>query len=363
MGRGGFWEKVANFGVECGAEIWYNMYHMRGLVSIVAVIALLFVAQASWYWPFSSDEEGQDQVRLSELIEPASLLIDDAMDLLHDGKQDEAVEKFREALEALEKLEAENPERAATDEFTTVRTKRAYVNAAIDSILLDQARKNAKAVAVTDTTELEKKMAAKRGKGDDSSRVENKEHKDSDGGDDLDEEAKLEAEKKKVLVQDARPKVESKLDEYVEADKERVKVTQKTAAKIKAKKAVDKEIKTLLEEDPKSRRGRLLQAGEDIRSGDYEAAKLTIAELLEEKPNDAAALNMRAMCEAAMGDEKAAEATLDQAINSNPRNHYAYYNMVKLMLAKGRKSVAKKYYEAMLEVGGEKDAKLEEELR
>jgi tetratricopeptide (TPR) repeat protein len=319
----------------------------------VAVCALCFGAQGAWYWPFSSDEEEKDQPRLSELIEPASLLIDDAMDLLHDGKQDEAVEKFREALEALEKLEAENPERAATDEFTTVRTKRAYVNAAIDSILLDQARKNAKAVAVTDTTELEKKMAAKKGAGID--RVERVES--VDGEDDL------EAEKAKVLVKDARPKVESKLDEYVEKDKARTKVTQKTAAKVKAKKAVDKEIKKLLEADPKSRRGRLLQAGEDIRLGDYAAAKLTIAELLDEKPNDAAALNMRAMCEAAMGDEKAAEATLDQAINSNPRNYYAYYNMANLMLAKGRKSVAKKYYETGREVGGEKDEKLEEALK
>ena len=333
------------------AEIWYNIGQMRGLAFIVAVVALCFGAQASWYWPFSSDDEEKDQPRLSELIEPASLLIDDAMDLLHDGKQDEAVEKFREALEALEKLEAENPERAATDEFTTVRTKRAYVNAAIDSILLDQARKNAKAVAVTDTTELEKKMAGKKGQ------------TGLEGQTDLDEEAKLEAEKARVLAKDARPEVESQLDEYVEKDKARTKVTQKTAAKIKAKKAVDKEIKTLLEKDPKSRRGRLLQAGEDIRLGDYEAAKLTIRELLEEKPNDAAALNMRAMCEAAMGDEKAAEATLDQAINSNPRNHYAYYNMANLMLAKGRKSVAKKYYETGREVGGEKDEKLEEELK
>ncbi len=327
---------------------------MRGLVFILGVCALCFGARAAWYWPFSSDEEEKDQPRLSELIEPASLLIDDAMDLLHDGKKDEAVEKFREALEALEKLEAENPERAATDEFTTVRTKRAYVNAAIDSILLDQARKNAKAVAVTDTTELEKKMAAKRGK----VAAEKKEESAAE-----DEDAKLEAEKARVLVKDARPKVESKLDEYVEADKERTKVTQKTAAKIKAKKAVDKEIKTLLEKDPKSRRGRLLQAGEDIRAEDYAAAKLMIAELLEEKPNDAAALNMRAVCEAAMGDEKAAEATLDQAINSNPRDHYAYYNMANLMLAKGRKSVAKKYYETGREVGGAKDEKLEEALK
>lgn len=328
---------------------------MRGILSLLVVCALLFGARAAWYWPFSSDDdEGKDQVRLSELIEPASMLIDDAMDLLHDGKKDEAVEKFREALAALEKLEAENPERAATDEFSTVRTKRAYVNAAIDSILLDQARKNAKAVAVTDTAELEKKMEAKK-RGKSAAVEEERAAEDAD--------AKLEAEKKRVLVKDAKPKVESQLDEYVEKDKERTKETQKTAAKIKAKKAIDKEIKRLLEKDPKSRKARLLQAGEDIRAGDYEVAKLAIQQLLEEKPNDAAALNMRAVCEATMGDRKAAEKTLDQAINSNPRDHYAYYNMANLMLSQGNRTAAKKYYETGRAVGGATDAKLEEALK
>ena len=111
------------------------------------------------FWSFSSNTEEEEKVRLSTLMEPATVAIEDADDLAYDGKMSEAVDKYREALEILDRLESENPERAATPEFASVRNKRAYVTATIDSILLLQARNNARAVAITDTTELEKKYA------------------------------------------------------------------------------------------------------------------------------------------------------------------------------------------------------------
>ena len=135
---------------------------MRKLCTFAAVLALASGAAASWYWPFGSSDDASAPVRrLSELMEPASRLIDEASDLAADGKSQESVEKYREALAELDRIEAENPERAASPEFSTVRNKRAYVNAAIDSLLLAQVTANAKAVAVSDTTELEKRLAAK----------------------------------------------------------------------------------------------------------------------------------------------------------------------------------------------------------
>lgn len=130
---------------------------------IAFCLALAYGVWASWYWPFGSDENGGSSVpRLSELMEPASLLIDEASDLAGDGKVDESVEKYRKALIELDRIERENPERAKTMEFATIRNKRAYVNAAIDTLLLSQVKENAKAVAVSDTTELEKKLAEER---------------------------------------------------------------------------------------------------------------------------------------------------------------------------------------------------------
>ena len=111
---------------------------------------------AAWYWPFGRSENEREK-RLSELLEPASRLIDEASDFSEDGKVDEAVGSYRKALLELERVELEYPDRAASKEFASLRNKRAYINAAIDSLLLAQARKNVNAVTVTDTTELEHK--------------------------------------------------------------------------------------------------------------------------------------------------------------------------------------------------------------
>ena len=97
------------------------------------------------------------------------------------------------------------------------------------------------------------------------------------------------------------------------------------------------------------------------------AAAVAIADrLLEERPNDSAALNMRAAAEAEQGNYRAAEATLAQCIQSNPANHYAFYNMARLVLKtrgeKGR-DAARGYYEAGRKVGGPVNAALEDQLR
>ena len=135
---------------------------MRKIFVFLLSAGLLNVASASWYWPFGDDDEpsaDSKRPRLSELMEPASLLIDEATDLAEDGKDTEAVEKYREALAALDQIEAENAELVDKPEFATLRNKRAYVNATIDSLLLKQVRDNARVVAVSDTTALEKKLA------------------------------------------------------------------------------------------------------------------------------------------------------------------------------------------------------------
>lgn len=275
---------------------------------LVCIFALAFTAQASWYWPFGSDDvdEKKKPPRLSELMEPASLLIDEASDLAADGKTTEAVDKYREALKELDRVERENPERVKAPEFSTVRNKRAYVSAAIDTLLMTEARYNAKAVSVSDTTELEKKLAAERNP------------------------QKTSEKNKKTAVVAEKPAEEKVVD-------------------VKPKKPLTKSQQVLA----------------DIAKRDFNAATLLIKEMLVEKPNDAAALNLRAIKEAAEGDLKAAESTLDQAIQSNPRNHYAYYNMATLMLqiSAANKDVARRYYETGRAVGGPVDANIERALK
>ena len=272
-------------------------------IGILALLAVQTVCvQASWYWPFGSEDGEVDPPRISELMEPATTLIDEAADLAADGKTDESVEKYRKALIELDRIEMENPDRAKSSEFATLRNKRAYVNAAIDSMLLAQVKSNAKAVAVSDTTELEKKLAEERS-GKKTSEVK----------------------KEGVGVDTPTPSVSP--------------VTQ-----------------------PRTKREAAMQA---MARGDFAQAREAIDAILQEKPNSPVGLNLRATMEARQGKLKEAEATLDQAIMSNPRNHFAYYNMAKLMLQTrpDDKSVAKRYYETGRALGGPADGQLEAAFR
>ena len=279
---------------------------MRGFALFSFALMLAYGVQASWYWPFGSDDVSEDAPRISELMQPASELIEEASDLAADGKVDESVEKYRKALDELDRIERENPERSKSAEFATLRNKRAYVNAAIDSMLLSQVKQNARVVAVSDTTELEKKLAEER-----------------------------------------REKLKSKsgVEQRSETNSTvRLRPSPSTLPASKPAKPATKRDQTIV----------------DIANGDFAAAELLINEMLEAKPNSAMALNLKAALEMKQGNFKEAERALDRAISVNPRDPSAYYNLALLSLQKdGHKSVAKRYYETGRAMGGAADPQLE----
>ena len=286
---------------------------MKYLTTFALAFALCAEVEAAWYWPFSSDKEPKPP-RVSELMEPASVMIDEAYDLADEGKTSEAVEKYREALAELDRVEAENPDRVKEPEFNTLKNKRATVKAAIDSLLLSEAQDNARTIAISDTTELQKKYDAKHNK-----------------------TPKPEEPAATQVPEAAKPET-----------------TEAPAAPANPE-------PTVVLQRPKSK---MAIALEDLAKRDFAAVELTVKEILDERPNDAAALNLKAAAEMAQGDAKAAEKTLDQAIMSNPRGYHAYYNMARLMAGmKGNRSGAKRYYEAGRSLGGPVDAKLEELLK
>ena len=293
---------------------------MNRLTLLAFALALAGAAHASWYWPFGSDDDGEERriPRLSELMEGASTNIDAAVDFAEDGKTAEAIEAYRRALSELDGVERDYPELSDKPEFATLRNKRAYVNAAIDTLLLGQVKANAKAVAVCDTTELEKKLAAERAakRGENSGSPEKESPEGKESGEQATQEAKPESKP------EPKPAPAS----------------------------------------PLSVRDRVIA---DIEKGDWDAAELGVNEMLVAKPNDAVALNLKAAIEAEQGKLKEAEATLDQAIMSNPRSHQAYYNMADLMLKRTPPNVgaARRYYETGRAMGGQRDERLEAALK
>ena len=288
-----------------------------GAFAVAATLSL--GALGSWYWPFGTDDE--EEPRLADLIEPASTNIDAAADCVADGKIDEAIASYERALAELDRLEAAYPDRMETPEFTTVKTKRAYVRTAIDMLRLKQVQDNSKAVAVSDTTELEKKLA----------------------------------EEKAAAAKAATPEPEPEAEKPApEPEKPSVEKPAPAPAKPASKKPAP--AKAL------SRQQRIAKA---IADGDYAAADADIAETLRTRPNDAAALNLRAMMESAQGKYRDAEHTLDQAIQSNPKSYHAYYNMARLILKAypDNKDGARRYYETGRAMGGPRNAALEEAVK
>ena len=114
--------------------------------------------RAAWYWPFGNDEDSPDaKPRLHRLLENANDLIEQAEDAALDGDAEKALELYNSALTNLVDVAAKNPDRAEKPEFAPLRNKIAATSAAIDSIRFAQVNRNIRAVAVTDTTELQRK--------------------------------------------------------------------------------------------------------------------------------------------------------------------------------------------------------------
>ena len=281
---------------------------MRHTIAILWVFSLALAAGAAWRWPFGSDETAKP--RMSELMEPASLLMDEASDLASDGKVAEAVEKYRLAYAELERIEIENPDRAESSEFSTVRNKKAYIDSAIDSLLLDQAKKNTKAVVNTDTTELEKRYAEKK------------------------------AAEKPPEEKPGRP-----------------------AGTLTARESQGAGMSRLLG----AHKAKMQAAADALKAGEYDEARRRVQDILALRPNDPAALNLRAAVEAASGDLETAERTLVQLTQSNPGTYYGFYNLAKLTLqmrGDAGKEPARRYYEHGREnCGGPIDDELEAKLK
>ena len=323
---------------------------MRKTVVMLAS-ALALCAQGAWYWPFGTDEDGTNAPpRLHRLLEPANDYIELAQDASLNGDTDKALENYRLALEELDRVEAEHPDRAASAEFAPLRLRRAACTAAIDSIRFAQVNENVRPVSVTDTTELQKRWNKAHGVGGDE--------------DEPPAESKVEKEGKKEPEKKKEPEEEKNAEppEQAEEKKPEPVAEEKKPADAQERVPPAEEPPAVL---PKDWNGRIAQAMADLRAQDYAAADVLLESMLKERPKDLNALLLRAAAQAGTRSYYAAQRTLERAMRAHPRSYLPYYNLANLLIQQdgGDLEAAREYYELGRTVGGPVNKALEARLK
>ena len=299
------------------------MKHILFLIA-AAVACAATPAQAAWYWPFGSDEDSPDRPpRLHRLLENANDLIEQAEDASLDGDAEKALELYNAALTNLVDIAAKNPDRAEKPEFAPLRNKIAATSAAIDSIRFAQVNQNIRAVAVTDTTELQKKYDAEQ------------------------------AKKKGIDKVFEKKKAADKGDKYGQAPTP-APATPQTIKRSNTQTpdvaGFDDKIQTAIKE---------------LQAKDYAAADLLLEDLEKERKNDLNVLILRAAAQNGLKYHLAARRTLEKAQRAHPKSYLPCYNLAYLMFkleGEGPES-ARQYYELGRTLGGPRDPKLESRLK
>ncbi|MGN0853880.1 MAG: hypothetical protein ACI4Q3_10985 [Kiritimatiellia bacterium] len=280
-------------------------------------LGLASSAPAAWYWPFGYDEDSTNAPpRLHRLLEKANDYIELAEDESANGNGDKAIENYKLALAELRRVEQEHPDRAESTEFAPLRNRRAACTAAIDTIRFAQINENERAVAVSDTTELQKKW--------------NRKH-----GIDVPDEGEAGTDGKKG-------------QEGASGEKE---------------KAEAKGVK----DEPKpsvSFETRMKMALDELRQRNYAPAVSILRDLQKERAEDLDLLLLLAAAQSGAGSNFAARRTLEKAIKLHPKAYQPYYNLAFLSLKLGENAeTAREYYEIGREEGqGPRNAELERRL-
>ena len=309
------------------------------LCLIPAVLLCAATAQAAWYWPFGNDEDSPDRPpRLHRLLENANDLIEQAEDASLDGDAEKALELYNSALTNLVDIANQNPERAETPEFAPLRNKIAATSAAIDSIRFAQVNQNIRAVAVTDTTELQKKYDAEQAKKKGLDKVLEKKEEPEEKKADVPAKASV-AESVKKPAAAPQPSDVSKPAPAPAAGPVSASIT-----------GFDEKIQLALKE---------------LKAKDYAAADLLLEELEKERKGDLNVLILRAAAQNGMKYHLAARRTLEKAMRAHPKSYLPYYNLAYLMFKLEDEGVesARQYYELGRALGGPVDERIESRLK
>ena len=333
---------------------------MKIKTTILCIVAALAATPSFAFLGFGSSTNKPPKLHV--LMQTANDYIEEAQVCELNGDGDKAIDYYKKALAELDKIVAENPERAETAEFAPLRNKAAVCTIQIDAIKLEQVNANERRVAVTDTTELQKKYDAKHG----IRRL--KSEKDR-----ADEEAKKKAEEEAAKKKEEEEAAKKKADELAAKKKaERESATSVEGLLEDAKDAIaagkyaaaSKALVDAMRIDPENWDARYLMAYVHVAREDYEAADVLFTDILEDRPDNVSALLLHAASLMARESYAEAQKSVAKAIKANPSYYAGYYDMATLLVEMGSsKETAKKYYDAGRAHGGPRDEELEKLLK
>ncbi len=336
-------------------------YIVFGLLVILSLSA--FRAEAWEFpklknlWKFQYGESNTNKPpRLHRLLEAANDEIELAEDASLEGDGDKAIEHYKKAIEELEKVKREHPDRAEKPEFTPLRNKEAACRAAIDSIRFDQINQNIRAVTVSDTSELQKKWNKKHGiKNPEDEKEEPKTIKEEV----VKQHTDLDVKTNKVDVVEKVEKVEP-VDSAIDS-------TSPEQIEKSKPKGMDELIaanQLMATELPKDWNERIKFAVKTMKSGDYDLADQLLEKLQNEQPKNLNVLLLRAAAQAGAKKLYTARRTLETAMRTHPKSYLPYYNLAHLTIRLGESvETAKQYYEMGRMVGGPVNSQIETLLK
>ena len=344
---------------------------MKIKTTTICIIATLAAMPSLAFWGFGGSSTNKPP-KLHVLMQTANDYIEEAQVYELNGDGDAAIDFYKKAIAELDRIAAENPERAETSEFAPLRNKIAVCEIQIDAIKLEQVNANERRVVVTDTTELQKKYDEKHG----IKRLNSEREKAA-------ESAKKKAEEEAVKPKPdgetaSKPDEAPKPEPQAKPDEGTVAVRQPTQAESleshleDAKDAIStgkyddatKSLVAALKIDPENWDARYLMAYIHVAREDYDDADVLFTDILRDRPNNVSALLLHAAALMGRGAYSAAQKSVAQAIRANPSYYAGYYDMATLLVEMGSsKETAKKYYEAGRAQGGPRDAELEKLLK
>ena len=299
-------------------------------------------------WAKDKDKEP----KVSELLQPANELMSQASTSYVDGKAKEAIEGYRKALDELARLERENPARVTGSEFAPVRFRKALCETEIDRIMLEEMNATARTVAVTDTSALEAKRAARKKEAETNNLPE----------------VAVKLAPKKGETPESAPAAKAAGTQNAAAEKP-VSIRDelewaKDMLSVDRFDEVEASVVKVLKQDPEHVEARLLMALSNVQQGKHSDAAVVLDDLLQDVPRDESVLLLAAGSYAAAGNYARAMTTLDKALTVNPKRPDGYLNMAWLLLemAPGKLDEPEMYYRQAVKLGGTRDRDLERRL-